>query len=69
MNQGEYPHCDKSWWSEPSIMDASIKLETAQNLSAEGRNLKGQEMAKKYNPEYLAEKYSGIIQNYLNTYS
>ncbi|MBU3615544.1 glycosyltransferase [Polynucleobacter sp. Latsch14-2] len=69
VNQDDYPHCDTSWWSEPSVIDASIKLEAAQNLSTEGRNLKGQEMAKKYEPEYLAEKYKGIIQHYLDTFS
>ena len=69
VNQGEYPHCDKSWWSDPSIKDASLKLESAKKLAHQGSNIKGQLLANEYEPEYLAKKYKHIIQHYLDNYS
>jgi glycosyltransferase involved in cell wall biosynthesis len=68
VNEGEYPHCDRSWWSEPSIEEASIKLGIAKLLSSEGRNTKGEELAKKYESEYLAKKYVSIINHYIDKY-
>jgi glycosyltransferase involved in cell wall biosynthesis len=59
--QGEYPDCDESWWAEPSISDAVIKLKEARNELKLTRENRGNQ----YSVENLATKYRPILQSYL----
>jgi glycosyltransferase involved in cell wall biosynthesis len=64
VNPGDYPDCEASWWSEPSIKDAVLKLNAARHLKrprSQTKKNRGEQFA----VEKLATKYQAILQTYL----
>ena len=61
VNAGDYPDCDESWWSEPSIKDATVKLLEARQQKRSKKKGLGTE----YSVKALASRYQQILKSYL----
>jgi len=66
VNKTEYPNLTMdSWWSNPSEESALMQLKRAYELSRKKRNSRGQEDAKEFTHEALANRYRRILKTYL----
>ena len=65
VNRGDYPDCDPSWWSEPSIDDAVLQLQKARKIKKGSKKLKAKETGAQFTVEALASKYKPILMSYL----
>ena len=64
VHKGDYPDCETSWWSEPSILEASKHIKKAKGLKAAQRK-RAKETGNQFSVQALASKYKPILKSYL----
>lgn len=63
--RGDYPDCDPSWWSEPSVLEAAQRLVEAKKTKSTARKENAKKSGEQFSPQALASKYKPILLSYL----